>query len=146
MNLSVFADKLSELIFDAKINPSNLAEVIGCDRSTITRYLGGNKMPTIELSVKIANYFNCTLDYLFGLEEENYPQKFNEVLPFYQRLPQILSFYGISRYKLEKITGFSESTLYYWSKGKTTPSIEKIITIAKSLDSSIDFILGRTNI
>ncbi len=31
-----------------------------------------------------------------------------------------------------------------WSKGKTKPTIENIIKIAKTLNCSIDFILGRT--
>ena len=146
MNLSIFAERLSELMFDANISPSKLAEIVDCDRSSITRYLGGNKMPTVDACTKIANYFNCSLDYLFGLENEFYEQKYNSVKPFSDRLPELLKHFNISRYKLEKLTGISESTLYYWSKRKTTPTIEKIILISKTLDCSIDFVLGRTTV
>ena len=144
MNLSIFAERLSELIFDEKINSNLLAQKVGCDRSTITRYLSANKMPTVETCVKIANYFECSLDYLFGLEDNFYPQSFYELVPFSDRLPVLLKFFNISRYRLEKLTGFSESTLFYWSKGKTKPTIEKIIKLARTLNTSIDFILGRT--
>lgn len=146
MNLSIFAERLSELIFDNKISSSYLAQEIKCDRSTITRYLSGNKMPTIDLCCRIADYFKCSLDFLFGLEENNYPQSYSNYIPFSERLPFLLSFFDISRYRLEKITGISESTLFYWSKGQTKPTIENIIKIAKSLNTSIDFILGRITV
>ncbi len=146
MNLSFFAERLSELIFDAGISPSDLAESVGCDRSTISRYLSSRKMPTVELCVRIADYFGCTLDYLFGVEDDNFPQSFNAIKPFSKRLPELLEHFKISRYRLEMLTGISESTLYYWAKGQTTPTIEKIILIAKKLNSSIDFILGRCDV
>ncbi len=145
MNLSVFAERLSDMMFDARLNPPALAKVLDCGRASVNRYLSGNKMPTIDFVIKIADYFHCSVDYLFGLEDESYAQTFKSCPPFSERLPALLTHFNISRYRLEKLTGISESTLYYWSKGSTKPTIEKIIQIAKALDSSIDFVLGRTN-
>ena len=59
---------------------------------------------------------------------------------------QLLKYFDISRYKLEKMTGISQSTLYYWSINKTVPTVDSLLTISKCLNCSLDFILGRTNL
>ena len=68
MNLSIFSERLSYLIFEAGINGQQLSIELGCGDSTIYRYLGEVYVPTLEMLVKIANYFNCTTDYLLGLD------------------------------------------------------------------------------
>ncbi|MBQ7226990.1 MAG: transcriptional regulator [Clostridia bacterium] len=144
MNLSLFAERLSDLLFEADLNPPAFAKIMGCGRSSVNRYLSGRKMPTVEMLVKMADHFKCSTDFLLGLEDENYNHHFVSPPPFSERLSQILEYFGISRYKLEKITSISESTLFYWAKGQTSPTIEKIIVIAKALDCTVDFIIGRT--
>ncbi|MBR1968575.1 MAG: helix-turn-helix transcriptional regulator [Clostridia bacterium] len=144
INLSVFAERLSELLFETNLNPPKLSKIIGCGRATINRYTLGNKMPTVDMLVKIADYFQCTTDYLLGLEDENYSQTFNACPPFKIRLPQLLNHYGITRYKLQKESGISESTFYYWANGITTPTLEKLVKIAQVLKCTLDFVIGRT--
>ena len=87
MNLSIFAESLSELILEANLTPSAFAEQLGCGKGTISRYLSGNKMPSIELLVRMADFFQCSTDYLLGLETEKYPRVFKAMIPFQQRLP-----------------------------------------------------------
>lgn len=143
MNLTIFAERLSDLIFDNNITPTELAKQLKVDRSTINRYLSASKMPNVNVLVEISNILNASIDYLFGFDEDNYNQQFKNPPPFSQRLTELLNHFNISRYRLEKLTGISESTLYYWSIGKSTPTIEKLIVIAKALNTSIDFVLGR---
>lgn len=143
MNLSIFAERLSELMFERKISAPALARILGCGRASVYRYLSGTKMPAVNLFVKMADYFSCTTDFLVGLEGETYAHHFRETVPFSQRLPLLLQHFGISRYRLEKLSGFSQSTLFYWATGKTSPSLEKLVTLAKALQCTLDFILGR---
>ena len=69
MNLSIFAERLSELIFDSKKNTRDIAKQAGISKTTVYEYLAGQKMPTLQNLVKLADYFQCTTDYLLGLEE-----------------------------------------------------------------------------
>ena len=144
LNLLKFAERLSDLMFETNLNAHKFAKILNCGRATINRYTSGYKMPSVDMVIKIADYFNCSTDYLMGLDDEDYPQTYNKCPAFKDRLPNLLKHFNISRYKLQKLSNISESTLYYWSKGQTIPTIDKLITIANALDCSLDFVLGRT--
>ena len=58
-------------------------------RSTVSRYLSGNRSPKIEELVKIAETLKCSADYLLGLKEsEKIVQKeiFKEIAGLFNRL------------------------------------------------------------
>ena len=144
MDLSVFSERLSELIFDSKKVARDVAKDIGIGKTTIYEYLSGNKMPSLQNLIKIADYFNCSTDYILGLENEIYDTTFNECKSFHERFDKVLKAYGVTRYKLEKQTGIAESALYYWAKGKKLPTVESLITVCKTLDCRFDYLIGRT--
>lgn len=145
MNMSKFVERLKELISEKGKNAKTVGEEIGCGNSTISHYLTGRYLPTVEMAIKLANYFNCTLDFLLGLTDENEVKEFKNCPPFKEQLPILCKKCNTSRYKISKKTGISESVLRYWAQGKTTPSIYNIARIAKELEISIDFVLGREN-
>lgn len=63
----------------------------------------------------------------------------------YLRIKELCQSRGITIAKLESDLGFSNSTIRKWGNN-TSPSIDKIIKIAKYFDVSADFILGMTDI
>ena len=146
MDLILFAEKLKELILEKDGKVSVFIQKIKISKTTVYEYLSGNKEPSLKNLLTLANYFQCSLDFLIGLENENYSETFLDCPPFSERLTQLLKYFGISRYKLEKITGISESTLYYWSIDKTLPTVDSLLNISKCLNCSLDFVLGRTNL
>lgn len=143
MNLSKFSERLGELIFYGQKTQAQLAAEVGCKQSSISRYLSGEALPTLETTVKLADYFNCTTDFILGLKSENEAGKFNACPPFGERLLKICSEKGISRYRLQKLTNISESVMRYWVQGKTSPSVLNVALIAEKLEISVDYLLGR---
>ena len=143
LNLSIFAERLNDLLYDAQITPPALAAKLGCGRVTIYRYLQGNKIPSLDMVIRLADYFNCTTDFLLGLEEENYPQEFLQCPPFKDRLAFLLEHCKITKYRLQKLSNVPESAIYNWQNGVFEPKIDNIIRIAKALDCSTDFVIGR---
>lgn len=143
LNLSIFAERLDDLLFEANISSLALAKELKCGRATIYRYLQGNRIPTVEMVVRLADYFNCTTDFLLGLENENYPQNFLQCPPFQERLAFLLGYFNITKYRLQKISNVPESAIYNWQNGVFEPKIDNVIRIAKALDCSVDFVLGR---
>ncbi len=145
MDLKVFSERLYELIFESKKTNKDVVKESGVAKSSLYEYLKGNKMPTINNLIKLADYFKVTTDFLVGLEEESFTSEFLKTKPFAERFNEVLSECKISRYKIEKDTPLAESTLYYWSKGKTNePTIEKLLEICSALNCSLDYLLGRT--
>lgn len=67
---SVFATRLRRL-FDERpnITQAQLSKTIGVTRQTISQYLNGISEPSYAALVKIADYFDVSLDYLLGRSE-----------------------------------------------------------------------------
>ena len=146
MNLSIFADRLSELIFDCNKTARDVAKETGMGKTTVYEYLSGRKTPTLRNLVKLADYFGCSTDYLLGLEQEQTGMSFQACKPFPERFQEVLQYFEITRYRLEQITGIAESALYYWAKGQKSPTVENILLVCKKLDCRVDFFIGRSNV
>lgn len=68
-------EKLKELRKNQKLTQKEVADKIGIARTTYVRYEKGEIHPPSEMTVKIANLFNCTTDYLLGISETPTPSK-----------------------------------------------------------------------
>ncbi len=142
LDLSKFAERLQEMLNVAEMNAFTLSKNIGCAHSSISRYLNGEN-PSLEILVKIADYFQCSTDFLLGFTEDTGTPPFLPMPPFKDRLPYLLKLNGMSRYRFQKKTEIAPSLLYYYSKGQKSPTLDIIVRIAKKLDCSVDFVLGR---
>lgn len=145
--LSKFAEVLDYLIFEKsntkKMDAKTLAEQIGVEGSTITRYLRCERAPTIDNLVLLANYFNCTTDYLLGRDGENYSNTFKPCPPFPKQFRFLLKHYGYTCLQFSIKAEIHQSSVYDWKNGKRTPSLDNIIKIAEFFKCSVDFVLGR---
>lgn len=145
MNLSNFAESLSELLLLHTITPSTLARAIGCGKGTISRYQSGQKAPSLTMLVRMAEYFQCSTDYLLGLETELYTRAFKPCPPFQERLPVFCKELKITKYQIEHKANIAQSAIYKWQNGTGEPSVESLVKIAETFGCSIDFILGRSD-
>ncbi|MDE7329705.1 MAG: helix-turn-helix domain-containing protein, partial [Clostridia bacterium] len=99
MLLSKFSESLTELMLTKNISSQELADTLGIERSTISRYKRGAKLPSLENLILLANYFNCTTDYLLGIKDENHKKVFKSCPPFSERFPLLLKECQTSQYK-----------------------------------------------
>ncbi len=139
---SNFAERLKEMMDYANLNALALSKILDCGHSTISRYLSGTK-PSVEMLVRIADYFQCSTDFLLGLTDDYVTETYLPIPPFSKRLPQLLNHFKITAYRLQKRTGIAESAMDFWKKGIRTPTLDSVIRIAKALDCPVDFVIGR---
>lgn len=67
------SDRLKELRKENNMTQSDLGKILGVGKTTISMYENGNSTPNDEIKLKIAEYFNISLDYLLGKSEiKNY--------------------------------------------------------------------------
>lgn len=66
----MFAKRLKELRREKGKTQKDLANAIGVGRTTICEYENGNIVPKQEGLLKIANYFNVSVDYLTGVSND----------------------------------------------------------------------------
>ena len=143
MELDNFPESLKELIADNLTNLTEVSDELGCGEPTLSRYTSGKALPTLEMTVRLADYFSVTCDYLLGLNEENTASKFKHCPPFAKRFQEVLKYFHISRYRLIQMTGIAETVMRYWVQGKTEPTVPSVVKIAQALGCTVDFLIGR---
>jgi len=68
--LKIVADRLRGLRNEMHFSQTNLAKVLGLTQSSINRYENDDSSPSYEVLLKYADYFDVSLDYLFGRCDE----------------------------------------------------------------------------
>ena len=143
--ISTFAQSLNDIMMEKDIKAINLAKALGLGTSTLSRYTRGQRLPNLECLVKIADYFNCTTDYLLGLEDESSTTIFLPTPPFAERLEYLLSYFKVSASSIYKNENISKARFYVWKNGTGLPNADNLVNLAKIFNCSVDFVIGRSN-
>ena len=69
MNESTFSDRIKKLRKEHDMNQKEFAEYIGIRQATLSSYEKGTVTPSSETLLCIAQKFNISLDWLFGLSQ-----------------------------------------------------------------------------
>ena len=141
--LSKFAENLSALMQEQNLNAPALAKLLNVDRSNITRYLRGERLPLYNVFTKLIEFFNVSADVLLGRLDYCDIQKFNPIQPFGTTLRHVLTETKTTQYRVIKDLHISQATMYFWLLNKSLPSVENMDKLADYLDVSVDYLLGR---
>lgn len=55
-----------------KLSQVELAEQIGVKKQTISNWENDNILPSIDMLIKVCNFFNVSSDYMLGLDSKTY--------------------------------------------------------------------------
>lgn len=141
--MKFFPEILEELMKEQSIDVKSLAENLDSSASIIHRWLKGNLGLLLPTAIKIANFFNCSLDYLFGRSEDHGNGSYQECPQFDIQFKKVLKELQISQNKLLNDKVIARGNLNCWLNKKQTPHIESIIKLADYLKVSIDYLVGR---
>lgn len=62
--------RLKELRLKNLYTIKEIAGVLGCTASLVSRYENGSRMPRADYLVKLADFYDVSVDYLLGLTED----------------------------------------------------------------------------
>lgn len=141
--LSKFAENLSSLMQEHNLNAPAAAKLIGTDRTNITRYLRGERLPHYDIFTKLIEFFDVSADVLLGRLDYCDPQTFQPVQPFGTTLRRILKETLTTQYKVIKALQISQASMYYWLLNQRLPTIDNLDRLADYLDVTVDYLLGR---
>ena len=68
-------NRIREIREDRDINQAALAEYLGVHQTTYSSYELGKLSLTADVLVKLAEYYNTSVDYLLGLTDETKPYR-----------------------------------------------------------------------
>ena len=139
--MSNFKERLDEFLIENNLSKNQLSKIIGVRPDTIYGYYRKNLLPEIHIAKNIANYFGCSLDYLFGVSDEINNSDKNQ-LSFAETIKKLIKDNHKSVEKTMKELNISDRTYYRWQSGDSQPLTSIIITLAKYFDVSVDYIIG----
>lgn len=67
---TIFSKKLTSLLNEKGISQEQLAQKIGVSRQTVNYYVNGRTLPTSEVLMRIAEYFNVTVESMLSMPNE----------------------------------------------------------------------------
>ena len=65
-----FRERLEDFLIEHDMSKNQLATIVGVRPDTIYGYYRKKLLPEIHIAKRIADHFNCSLDYLFGLTDQ----------------------------------------------------------------------------
>ena len=65
-----FKDRLKKLRIETETKQEVLAKYLNVGISTVSMYETGQREPSLDILIKIAEYFNVSIDYLLGVKDE----------------------------------------------------------------------------
>jgi transcriptional regulator with XRE-family HTH domain len=118
-----------EVILPKKgITQQELADLLNVSLESVKNWEQGYNYPTYEMLLEIANFLNCSMDYLFGLQE--YPFKFEstaDTMGLSEKAYENLHFAGNQgKQYLELLSNLLEDEyfLYQLSEAQKSPEID----------------------
>lgn len=100
-----FGVKLKELRTEKKLTQLQMANILETSKSNISKYEAGNVEPSFDTLLKISKFFNVSVDYLLGINDE-YEDEQEETFWQNEKERNLLEVY---RYYEDK--GFSDDVL-----------------------------------
>ena len=142
-----FSERFNELIIYAETTPKKMSADLNHNIHDIYHWKSGTArfMPSLKNIIMLADYFNCSIEFLLGIDDENkLPHPKKQLPDFGAHFKKVLKEKGSNLYRLSLLAGCKNTSPYYdWINGKSTPRIDSIYKISKVLDCSIDYLLGR---
>lgn len=68
--MSKFPVRLKELREEKRLLSKEFAKIMNVEPATISNWENGNRFPKDDVLIKIADYFDCSIDYLLGRTDD----------------------------------------------------------------------------
>ncbi len=145
----MYKNRLKELRVSNNLLQKDLAKILDISEISYTHYESEYYLMPIKYLVILVNFFNVSLDYIFGFtNEKNYKNIIKEVdiKQAGLRLKQFRKEYKLTQEKLAKDLNTNRSVLANYERGRTLISTPFLYTICNKYKVSADYLLGRRDI
>ncbi len=135
--------RLKELRIAQKLYQKDIADILGVDRTTYTKYESGASEPDIATLIQLADFFGVTVDYLIS-HEENVVSEMStmEINTIGKRIKGIRERQNLSLDDLAEKLNMSPHQLFCYEYNMATPDEQTIERIAKILKINKSCLLG----
>ncbi len=146
MSISLsFQKRFIYIIEDTDYKRSELVKLIPISQSTLSNALSYGIIPSTKTLIKIADFFNISINYLLGKTEQEEFEKASTKASFHHRFESLCSEKQVTHYKVAIDCLFDKSSISKWFSKNFIPELEIIELLCDYFNVSPDYLLGRTD-
>ena len=150
---STIGDRLKKLIKQNNLTQKEFMEKFNAkygysdSEATVSQYVNNKRTPEVDKLIKIADYFNVSLDYLFNRNFINSALCYTDTnfinnVTFPDRLRQLRKNTKLSQVELAKIINVSNGSISKWETGERQPDYATLKSLAEFFNVSTDYLIG----
>jgi len=148
--MATIADRIKMLRTTSGMTQEEFGKVFGIVKSTVSLYESGKSCPNDQIKLRICEYFNVPLDFLIGISNVstyNTDGFNNGMISDGRCRSAFIDLMNIRKLTLEEMTketGIELVVLENWFL-KEVPTLQQLVLVADALQTSVDYLLGRTD-
>ncbi len=86
--MSILSERIKTLREEISLTQSQLAEKLDIATSSISQYESGDRIPSDDIKIKLAKFFDVSLDFLMGLSDIRNPYVFFTLSEYFNSLTE----------------------------------------------------------
>lgn len=137
-----FQNNLKELILLNHQDITSFSAAIGISRRSVSNWFS-SRSPKLESLIKVADYFDCSIDYLLGNTESKTFNRSENPVDFFTRYTFLKQKNDFTDFQIAKICQISTSTIVKWKDG-VTPEFEILVKLSRLFECSFEYLIGRS--
>ncbi len=138
------SNKLNDLMNFYSLSANDLATKLNLpDAFQIYKWRKNIQSINLSSAIKLADFFECSLDYLMGRSDDFSKKDFKLCPKFSEQLKKVLKNLNISQTTIVKNKIAYTKTLNGWINKNVDPHMTNLIRLADYLDVSLDYLVGR---
>ena len=140
-----FKKRLNNLVSDLDCKRLDLPNLFNVNVHTISNALLYGIVPSTKILVRIADYFDVSINYLLGESDANDFIKSSKPTIFQERFSSLCIEKGVSHYEVGKKCYFDKSNISRWFSKGYYPTLDILEQLCLYFNVSNDYLLGRTD-
>lgn len=146
MSLSVdFQKRFRDIIYESDYKKAELVKLIPISQSTLSNALSYGIVPSVKTLIRIADFFDISINYLLGKTDEEDFVKSSTATTFHQRFESLCSEKEVSHYKVATDCLFNKSSISKWFSKNFIPELDIIELLCDYFNVTPDYLLGRSD-
>lgn len=137
-----FKNNLKELILLDHKDITSFSVAIGISRRSVSNWFS-SRSPKLESLIRVADYFDCSIDYLLGNTESKTFYRSENPVNFFTRYTFLKQKKGLTDFQIAKICQISTSAIVKWKDG-VTPEFEILVKLSSLFECSFEYLIGRS--
>lgn len=133
MEENILGKRIKELRESKDVSQLELSKHLNISNTTLSQYETGKRIPSDEIKIKIAQYFNVSIDYLFGQSNIKNPYVNNEKIDMAISDDSELSEFWNTLKEREDL-----KLLFKQSRDSSPSVIKKMMRIIKAIEEEED--------